>query len=137
LPDDEDWLLAPTHAASPPGQKYEVAAERCGCLGNCFVNVYIVTRDHRKTTLSTVQIYTSISLGLSQWLQKSPQKVMKALLWTGTEEVHNGKCIVAWNQIQRLLHLGGLGILDLKRMGMALCLQWLWFWRTDPSRPWS
>jgi hypothetical protein len=102
LPDDEDWLLAPTHAASPPGQKYEVAAERCGCLGNCFVNVYIVTRDHRKTTLCTVQIYTSISLGLPQWLQKSPQKVMKALLWTGTEEVHNGKCIVAWNQIQRL-----------------------------------
>jgi hypothetical protein len=48
-----------------------------------------------KTTLSAVPIYTSINLGLLQWLEKALQKVMKAFLWTGTEEVWNGKCLVA------------------------------------------
>jgi hypothetical protein len=90
-----------------------------------------------KTTLSTVPIYTFVSLGLPQWLQKALQKVMKAFLWTGNEEVRNGKCLVAWSRVQRPFHLGGLGILDLKWMGMALCLCWLWFQRTDPSKPWS
>jgi hypothetical protein len=90
-----------------------------------------------KTTLSTMSIYTFVSLGLPQWLQKALQKVMKAFLWTGNEEVRNGKCLVAWSRVQRPFHLGGLGILDLKRMGMALCLCWQWFQRTDPSKPWS
>jgi hypothetical protein len=52
--------------------------------------------------------------------------------------VQGGKCLVAWSRIQRPLELGGLGILDIERMGIALLrLRWLWFRRTYPNRPWS
>jgi hypothetical protein len=44
---------------------------------------------------------------------------------------------VAWNLVQRPLCLGGLGIPDLKFMGMSLRLHWLWLQRCDKSRPWS
>jgi hypothetical protein len=40
-------------------------------------------------------------------------------------------------RVQRPLNLGGLGIIDLKRMGQALLLRWLWFQFSDRSRSWS
>jgi hypothetical protein len=39
---------------------------------------------------------------------------------------HGDKCSVAWNQVQRPLAAGGLGIPDLELMGKALRLRWLW-----------
>jgi hypothetical protein len=44
---------------------------------------------------------------------------------------------MAWDKVQRPLELNRLGIHDLKLMGRALRLRWLWFICTDPSRPWS
>jgi hypothetical protein len=32
--------------------------------------------------------------------------------------------------------LGGLGIVDLRRLGIALHLRWEWLRRTDPTRSW-
>jgi hypothetical protein len=87
-------------------------------------------------TLSAIPIYTAISTELPPWL-KAFRKIMTAFLWTGTEVVHGGKCLVAWDQVQRPLPLGGLGVLDLRLMGMALRLRWLWLQRTEPSRPWG
>jgi hypothetical protein len=40
--------------------------------------------------------------------------------------VQGGKCLVSWDQVQRPLSLGGLGVLDLRMMGMSLRLHWLW-----------
>jgi hypothetical protein len=48
--------------------------------------------------------------------------------------VQNGKCLVAWNRLQRPLHLGGLGIIDLQLLGVALRARWLWLQPTDPGR---
>jgi hypothetical protein len=90
-----------------------------------------------KTTLCAVPIYTSISLGLPQWLYRALRKVMTMFLWTCSDLVQKEKCLVAWQYIERPLHLGGLGVMNLKRLGMALCLRWMWFHRIDPSRPWS
>jgi hypothetical protein len=56
-----------------------------------------------KTTLSAVPVYTSISLALPQWLYKALQKVMKAFLWMGSDIVQNGKCLVAWQHVERPL----------------------------------
>jgi hypothetical protein len=89
-----------------------------------------------RMTLSAIPIYTAISTELPPWL-KAFRKIMTAFLWTGTEVVHGGKCLVAWDQVQRPLPLGGLGVLDLRLMGMALRLRWLWLQRTEPSRPWG
>jgi hypothetical protein len=70
-------------------------------------------------------------------MHKAFEKIAKAFLWPGSDVVQAEKCLVAWGRVQRPLHLGGLGILDLQRMGTTLHLQWLWYWHTDPSRPWS
>uniref|UniRef100_A0A453I9A2 Reverse transcriptase zinc-binding domain-containing protein n=1 Tax=Aegilops tauschii subsp. strangulata TaxID=200361 RepID=A0A453I9A2_AEGTS len=37
----------------------------------------------------------------------------------------------------RPLALGGLGIRDLHRTGVALRTRWLWLQRTDPDRSWK
>jgi hypothetical protein len=48
-----------------------------------------------KTTLCAVPVYTSISLGLPQWLYRALRKVMIMFLWTGSDVVQKGKCLVA------------------------------------------
>jgi hypothetical protein len=90
-----------------------------------------------KSTLSAIPLYTSIGLGLPGWVQKALEKIMKAFLWTGTDTIQAGKCLVAWSSIQQPLHHGGLGILDLKLFSTALRLRWLWLSQTDSSRAWS
>jgi hypothetical protein len=62
---------------------------------------------------------------------------MTAYLWLGTKVIQNGKCLVAWDHVQRPLPLGGLGVLDLRLMGVALRLRWLWLQWTEPSCPWG
>jgi hypothetical protein len=47
-----------------------------------------------KSTLATIPIYTTISQERSVWLLKAFLKIFKAFLWTGTEVVHGGKCLV-------------------------------------------
>jgi hypothetical protein len=53
-----------------------------------------------KSTLSVISVYTSIGVGLQPWLIKALEKIMKAFLWMGTEEVKAGKCVVAWCHVQ-------------------------------------
>jgi hypothetical protein len=71
-----------------------------------------------KSTLSAILIYTSICLGLPAWVHKALTKIIKAFLWAGLDAVKLGKCLVAWDRVQRPTQLGGLGVLDMRRMGM-------------------
>jgi hypothetical protein len=54
-----------------------------------------------KSTLTAVPIYTSISLGLPKWMHKVLIKIMRAFLWSGSDETQAGKCLVAWSGVQR------------------------------------
>jgi hypothetical protein len=90
-----------------------------------------------KLTLSAVLIYTSICLELPEWVHKAITKIIKAFLWTGSDVVQPGKCLLAWDHVQCPKELGRLGILDLKQMGMALRLRWVWLQHTDTSHPWA
>jgi hypothetical protein len=40
-------------------------------------------------------------------------------------------------QVQRPLHLGRLGVPDLKLLGIALRVRWLWLHRSNPSWSWA
>jgi hypothetical protein len=62
---------------------------------------------------------------------------MRALLWTGTDVIQNGKALAAWSRAQRPLHLGGLGVKDMHLLGIALRARWLWLQRTDLGRAWA
>jgi hypothetical protein len=62
-----------------------------------------------KSTLYAISIFTSISITLSDWLLKAIQIIMKTFLWSGSEVMQNGKCIIAWSRSRGLFTLAGLG----------------------------
>ena len=51
-------------------------------------------------------------------------------------EANGGHCHVNWRRVCRPISLGGLGVQDLERAGLALRIRWLWFSRTDTERAW-
>jgi hypothetical protein len=89
-----------------------------------------------KSTLTAIPLYMAISHGLPQWLLKGIQKICKAFLWMGFDMVQNNKCLVAWSRVQHLLQLGGLGVLYLHLLSLALRVRWLWLEWVEPSQPW-
>jgi hypothetical protein len=90
-----------------------------------------------KSMLSAILIYSSIAFGWPPWMFKSMRKLMSAFLWSGTTIVQNGKHLVAWSQVQRPLLIKGLGVLDMRLLGVPLRIRWLWLLKTDPNRAWS
>jgi hypothetical protein len=89
-----------------------------------------------KTTLTAMSVYMTISLDLPAWFHKAFEKVMKGFLWSGSSVVQAGKCLVVWSWVQSVLHLGGLGVMDLRLLCRALRVHWLWLQCSDASRPW-
>jgi hypothetical protein len=89
-----------------------------------------------KTMLCAVLVYTSISISISLpgWLLKAIQRILKAFLWSGSEVVQNRKCIMAWRRVQRPVNYDGLGVLDVRLLGIALQAGSPWPHRTDASR---
>lgn len=71
-----------------------------------------------------------------KWAIEQVNKRCRAFFWEGSEVIHGGKYLVAWQRVCRPKDLGGLGLLDLYRQGLALRLRWEWLRRTDSNRPW-
>jgi hypothetical protein len=67
-----------------------------------------------KSSLAAMPVYSVINIELPPWLLKAFERIIKAFLWMGTNEVIGRKCLVAWNQVQRPLQLGGLGVPDFR-----------------------
>jgi hypothetical protein len=44
---------------------------------------------------------------------------------------------MVWSRVQRPLSCGGLGVPDLKLLGIALRARWLWLHRADASWSWA
>jgi hypothetical protein len=59
-----------------------------------------------------------------------------AHLIPSTFEAKGEHCLLAWPKVTRPKELGSLGISDLKNLGWALQVQWLWLKKSDPSKPW-
>lgn len=87
-------------------------------------------------TLSAIPVYVSMAMCLSPWAIECIDRCRRAFLWTGGPSVAGGQCKVAWRLVCAPKELGGLGLIDLRRLGVALRLRWEWLRRTDPSRPW-
>jgi hypothetical protein len=81
--------------------------------------------------------HLAISLGLPPWVLKALENIMKCILWSVTDSVQGGRCLVTCGCVQRPLELGGFEILDPKIFGQALRQQWLWLQYTDPDQCWS
>lgn len=74
-------------------------------------------------------------MDLPKWALKAIDKARRAFLWKGRKEVNGGHCLVPWDKICRLLELGGLEIHNLKILGWALRMRWLWLQKTQLDRP--
>ena len=72
-----------------------------------------------------------------KWALKKVDSGCRAFFWAGSEKIHGGKCAVAWQRVCRLKQMGGLGVIDLHRHGIALRMRWEWLKRYDENRPWQ
>ena len=90
-----------------------------------------------KSVLSVIPIHQLLVLTPPKKILKLLEKIQRGFLWAGRAEAHGGNCHVNWQRVCRPTQLGGLGVHDLERTGLALRTRWLWFARTDDNRAWS
>ncbi len=74
---------------------------------------------------------------ISKWVVKAIDKRHRGFLWKGRENTNGENCLISLDRVCRPLSYGGLGILNLEKMGWALCMRWLWLQKTDFARPWA
>jgi hypothetical protein len=83
-----------------------------------------------KSTLSAIPVHMSIVVCLSSWAIEAIDLRRRAFLWTGSDAVAAGRCRVAWQVVCQPRDLGGLGVADLGRLGIAFRVRWMWLERT-------
>jgi hypothetical protein len=64
-------------------------------------------------------------------------RIYRSFLWKGKAESNGGHCLVAWPLVCKPKALGGLGVLNLDKLGRALRLRWLWKEWTRDYHPWK
>lgn len=87
--------------------------------------------------LTGILIYVAMATDIPPWAIKAIDKIRRAFLWKGRKEVKGGHCLIAWPRVCRSRELGGLGIADLKSLGIALKARWPWLMRSEPNKPWA
>jgi hypothetical protein len=78
-----------------------------------------------------------MALDMPNWMHNEIDKIRRNYLWRGRKEAKGGHYLVAWARITKPKEMGGLGIADLKALGMALRIRWKWLQRTGPEKPWG
>lgn len=84
-------------------------------------------RELVRTVLSAIPTYLLTALRPPKQFVKEIEKMMRRFLWAGSQELHGGKCKVAWMKVSWPLKLGGLGVRNVEFFGRVLHLRWLWY----------
>ena len=90
-----------------------------------------------KSVLCAIPLHQLLVLAPPKKVLKLLEKIQRGFLWAGRADAQGGNCHVNWRRVCRPTSLGGLGIHDLERTGLALRTRWLWFARTDGNRAWA
>jgi hypothetical protein len=79
-------------------------------------------------------VYHLLALDLDPCIFRAVDKMRRGFLWLGDDDAKGDCCQVAWRLVCQPKSLGGLGLLDLRRMNTALRSRWIWFQkRRQPS----
>jgi hypothetical protein len=84
--------------------------------------------------LTATIIYNVMALDLPHWAHKAINKIRQMYMWRGRKEAKCGHCLVLWQVVTRPKELGGLGIADLKTLGWALRVRWLWLQKNSTGQ---
>ena len=87
--------------------------------------------------LTAMLVYLLMAIDFQPWAIKAIDKIRRGFLWRGRKDVQGGHCLVAWEKVCCTPELGGLGISDLRTLGWALRMRWIWLQKTEPNRPWA
>jgi hypothetical protein len=90
-----------------------------------------------KSVLNAIPVHQLLIYELDKKVLKKIERIEHGFFWAGRAEANEGQYHVNWQRVCRPISLGGLGIGDLERAGLATRLRWQWFSRTDPNRVWQ
>ena len=91
-----------------------------------------------KSVMLAVPIYSMMANALPVWARDDIEAACRKFFWAGADSSVRGKCAVSWPMVARPIELGGLRVLDLRLMGMALQVRWLWLQRNlGEDHAWS
>jgi hypothetical protein len=106
-----------------------------------FWKARLLTKDGRVAYVQAVMtasvIYQLLALDIDPWFIDAVDRLRRDFLWAGKPGARGGCCLVAWHKVCQPKHLGGLGFHDLRKLNAALRARWLWFQKTDLTKPWS
>jgi hypothetical protein len=89
-----------------------------------------------RDVLTVAPIHHFIVVQCPKWVHKVITRIIKAFLWKSLREVKGGHCLVGSKRVCWPPDLGGLGILNLKTLGCALHMRWLWLQKTQLDHSW-
>ena len=72
-----------------------------------------------KSVPSAIPTHQMLALAPPKKTLKQLEKIQRGFLWAGRTTAQGGHCHVNWRAVSRPLALGGLGIRDLERTGLA------------------
>ncbi|GJM87830.1 hypothetical protein PR202_ga03824 [Eleusine coracana subsp. coracana] len=87
--------------------------------------------------MTATVLYFAMALDFPSWAIKAWDKIRRGYVWCGRKDAKGGHCLVAWPKVTRPKELSGLGISDLHRLTIALCVRWPWLKRTAPHKAWA
>ena len=82
-------------------------------------------------------VHIMLAMALCPTILKLANRIIWDFFWNDRKDARLGNCPVNWQKVCRPRQLGGLGIRDIHRVGIALRTRWLWFSCTDNTRAWA
>ncbi len=89
------------------------------------------------SVLSNLPLYFFSVFRAPKWVIRRVEALRRAFFWKGSTSVLGGQCLVRWEIVCRSKDDGGLGVLNLDSMNLALLTKWWWKFFSDRRNIWA
>lgn len=90
-----------------------------------------------RSVLSSIPIYFMTCFRLPQWVINRIDRIRRTFLWGRTEDSNRGFSLTNWQVVCIPRKWGGMGVLNLQIMNIALLLRWWWKAYNDSTCLWT